>query len=71
MILNNKLNIPDQIKLAKAEEKISKRKAKQLSNSGDINKVEVGTFAGLSFIHAYLFENIHILSSKVRDINIE
>lgn len=50
-ILENKLNIDNQIDLAKAEEKISKQKAKQIFDSGDINKVEVGTFAGLAFIH--------------------
>lgn len=70
MILHNKLNITNQVELAKAEEKISKRKAKQLFDSGDINKVEVGTFAGLSFIHAYLFEEIYDFAGKVRDVNI-
>lgn len=70
MILKNKLNITDQIELAKAEEKISKQKAKQLLDSGDINKVEVGTFAGLMFIHAYLFEDIYDFAGKIRDVNI-
>ena len=70
MILNNKLNITDQVELAKAEEKISKQKAKQLFDSGDISKVEVGTFAGLSLIHAYLFEDIYDFAGKVRDVNI-
>lgn len=70
MILKNKLNITNQIELAKAEEKISKQKAKQLLDSGDINKVEVGTFAGLMFIHAYLFEDIYDFAGKIRDVNI-
>jgi len=70
MILENKLNITDQIELAKAEEKISKQKAKQLFDSGDINKVEVGTFSGLSFIHAYLFEEIYSFAGNIRDVNI-
>ena len=70
MILENKLNITHQVELAKAEEKISKRKAKQLFDSGDISKVEVGTFAGLSFIHAYLFEDIYNFAGKIRDVNI-
>ena len=70
MILANKLNITDQIELAKAEEKISKRKAKQLFDSGDINKVEAGTFAGLSFVHDYLFEEIYDFAGKIRDVNI-
>ena len=43
MILENKLNITDQAALARAEEEISKRKARELFDSGDIHKVEVGT----------------------------
>jgi len=70
MILENKLNITSQVELAKAEEKISKQKAKQLFDSGDIAKVEVGTFAGLSFIHAYLFEDIYDFAGQIRTVNI-
>ncbi|MBM5782774.1 MAG: cell filamentation protein Fic [Pelagibacterales bacterium] len=70
MILENKLNLTNQIDLAKAEEKISKQKAKQLFDSGDIKKAEVGTFKGLSFIHAYLFEDIYDFAGKVREVNI-
>lgn len=70
MFLNNKLNITDQIKLAKAEEKISKQKARQLFDSGDITKVAIGTFAGLAFIHTYLFEDIYPFAGKIRDLNI-
>lgn len=70
MILENKLNITNQIELAKAEEKISKQKAKLLFDSGDINKVKVGTFKGLSFIHAYLFEDIYEFAGKIRNVNI-
>ncbi len=70
MILKNKLNITDQIELAKTEEKISKQKAKQLFDSGDIDKLEVGTFSGLSFIHNYLFEDIYDFAGKTREVNI-
>ncbi len=70
MILNNKLNITDQIELAKVEEKISKQKAKQLFDTGDIAKAEVGTFAGVAFIHAYLFGDIYDFAGKIRDVNI-
>ena len=70
MILANKLNITDQIELARAEEKISKQKAKHLFESGEINTIEVGTFAGLAFIHAYLFEEIYAFAGKIRDVNI-
>lgn len=70
MILENKLGITDQIELAKAEERISKQKAKQLFDSGDIHQVEVGKFAGLAFIHAYLFGDIYPFAGKIRDVNI-
>ena len=70
MILENKLNITDQIELARAEEKISKQKARQLFDSGDIHKVDVGKFAGLAFIHAYLFEDIYDFAGKIREVNI-
>ena len=70
MILENKLNITDQVELAKVEEKITKLKAKQLFDSGDIAKVEIGTFSGLAFIHAYLFGEVYDFAGIVRTVNI-
>ena len=70
MILPNKLGITDQIELAKTEEKNSKQKAKQLFDSGDMNKIKVGTFAGLRFIHAYLFAELYDFAGDVREVNI-
>lgn len=70
MILDNKLGITNQIELARAEEKISKQKAKQLFDSGDINKVEIGTYKGLSFIHNYLFCDIYDFAGIMRTVNI-
>lgn len=70
MILENKLHITNQSELAKAEEQLSKKKVKQLFDSGDIEQVEVGTFAGLAFIHQYLFEDIYPFAGKIRDVNI-
>jgi len=70
MILDNKLGIRDQVELARAEEKISKQKAKQLFDSGAINTIEVGTFAGLAFIHAYLFGEIYPFAGQIREVNL-
>ena len=70
MVVENKLGLTNQIELAKAEEKISKQKAKQLFDSGDFNNVENGTFAGLSYIHAYLFGDIYPFAGKIRTVNI-
>lgn len=70
MILKNKLGITNQVELAKIEERISKQKAKQLFDSNDIFKSEIGTFKGLSFIHSYLFEDIYDFAGKIRDVNL-
>ena len=70
MVLANKLNIHNQLELNKAEEKISKQKAKKLFESGEINRIEIGTFKGLSQIHSYLFGDIYDFAGKLRDVNI-
>lgn len=70
MILKNKLGIENQLELNKAEERISKQKAKQLFDSGEIDKIEVGTFAGLSQIHKVLFDEIYDSAGKMRNENI-
>ncbi|MCY4148510.1 MAG: Fic family protein [Gammaproteobacteria bacterium] len=70
MTLENKLNITNQVDLARAEEKISKKKAMLFYDSGDIDNVEVGTFAGLAYIHAYLFSEIYHFAGKIREANL-
>jgi cell filamentation protein len=70
MILKNKLDIKNQVELNKAEEKISKQKAKQLFETGQINKIKVGTFAGLSQIHKFLFGDIYDFAGEIRDVNL-
>jgi len=70
MILENNLGITDQVTLAKEEERISKQKAKALFDTGDIDTIEVGTFAGLQQIHRYLFEDIYPFAGKLREVNI-
>ena len=70
MILENKLHITSQIELSKVEEKISKQKAKQLFDSGDIKAVQIGTFEGLQYIHKYLFQDIYDFAGKIRTVNI-
>lgn len=69
-MLENKLGITNQPELKREEERLSKLKAKKLFESGDINKIEVGTFRGLSYIHRYLFEDVYYFAGKLRDVNI-
>lgn len=70
MTLENKLNISDFAQLARAEEKISKKKALELFEKKLLDTFEVGTFQGLSAIHKYLFEDICDFAGKIRNVNI-
>lgn len=70
MALENKLGITDSAELARAEEKISKRKALELFEIHLLDVFEVGTFAGLAKIHAYLFDEIYDFAGKLRTVNI-
>ena len=70
MVLGNKLQLTSQVELNRAEEKLSKQKAKQLFESGDINNAEVGTFAGLAYINAYSFGDVYEFAGQVRDVNL-
>ena len=45
-------------------------KACQLFESGDIEKMEVGTFKGLRDIHRYLFNGLYDFAGKLRNLNI-
>lgn len=69
-MLKNKLGINDQIELAKAEEKITKKKAIKLFETGILNSFEVGTFKGLAQIHKYLFEDVYEFAGQIRNENI-
>ncbi|MDO4439481.1 MAG: Fic/DOC family protein [Eubacteriales bacterium] len=70
MILENKLGITDSVELAKAEEKISKKRAIELFESGYLNNLEPGTFQSLSEIHKYLFDPIYDFAGQIRTVNI-
>ena len=70
MALKNKLGIDNSADLAREEERISKKKAVALFESGLLDKMSVGTFSSLKAIHEYLFEDIYEFAGKVRDVNI-
>ncbi|MBE6579154.1 MAG: cell filamentation protein Fic [Ruminococcaceae bacterium] len=69
MVLENKLGITDAPALAEAEEKISKKKAAELFESGLLADLEAGTFASLQAIHRYLFGEIYPFAGKLRTVN--
>ena len=70
MALDNKLGITDSVELAKAEEKISKKRAIELFESGYLDTLEAGSFTSLVEIHKYLFDTIYEFAGKIRTVNI-
>lgn len=70
MALENKSGITDSAELAREEEKISKKKAVWLFESGTLDTLPVGTFSALHAIHKYLFEEIYDFAGKLRTVNI-
>lgn len=70
MVLENKLGITSSPELAEVEERISKKKALELFESGTLDKLEAGTFATLKIIHKYLVEDIYEFAGELRTVNI-
>lgn len=70
MALENKLGITNSADLAREEERISKKKAIELFESGTLDKLEAGKFSSLQAIHKYLFEDIYDFVGEIRTVNI-
>lgn len=67
-MLENKLNINNDVELAK-EERITKLRALELFDKNILNDIN-GTFKGLSKIHKYLFDSIYDFAGNIREVNI-
>ena len=70
MALENKLGITNSAELAREEERISKKKAVELFESGSLDKLAPGRFASLQAIHKALFEDIDDVAGKLRTVNL-
>ena len=70
MALENKLGLTNAADLAREEERISKKKALELFDSGLLDKLEAGKFSALKAIHKYLFDEIYDFAGELRTVNI-
>lgn len=70
MALENKLGITDSTELAREEERISKKKAVELFETGFLDSLDVGTYSALAEIHRFLFEDIYDFAGETRTANI-
>lgn len=70
MALENKLGLTSSADLAREEERISKKKAVELFETGLLNTLPAGKFVTLQAIHKYLFEDIYDFAGELRTVNL-
>lgn len=68
--LKNKLGIIDSTELAREEERISKKRAAEMFESGMLDTVKPGSYAALQAIHKQLFGDIYEFAGQTRNVNI-
>ena len=70
MAPDNRLGLTDSAEIARVEERISKKKAAWLFDSGRLGELEAGSFAALSEIHRVLFDEVYDFAGVLRTVNI-
>lgn len=68
-MLANKLGLTGSAELARAEERISKKKAAELFEQNILEHLPAGTFSSLQVIHQYLFTDIYDFAGQIRNGN--
>lgn len=69
MALENKLGLTSSADLAREEERVSKKKAVELFETGLLDNLPAGKFVTLQAIHKYLFEDIYDFAGEIRTVN--
>lgn len=69
MALENELGLTSSANLAHEEERISKKKAVELFETGLLDTLPAGKFVTLQAIHKYLFEDIYDFTGEIRTVN--
>lgn len=70
VVLENKSGITSEAELAREEERRTKKKALDLYDQGVLDSMIPGTFAALSEIHQFLFEDVYPFAGQIRTVNL-
>ena len=70
MILENKLGLTSSADLARAEERVSKKRASELFDCKLLDSFLAGKFETFQIIHKYLLEDIYDFAGEIRTVNI-
>ena len=64
------MGLTDATALAREEERISKKRAAELFDSGCLDSLTPGTYASLREIHRFLFADIYDFAGKMRSVDL-
>lgn len=70
MALENKLHITDSAQLARTEERLSKKRAAELFETGGLDRLVPGTVQSLLEIHRFLFSDLYDFAGCIRTVNL-
>ena len=70
MILENKLGLTSSADLARAEERVSKKRASELFDCKLLDSFLAGKFETFQIIHKYLLEDIYDFAGELRTVNL-
>ena len=70
MAPENKLGLTNSADLAREVERISKKKAVELFESGALDTLPAGKYSTLQAIHKYLFDDIYDFAGELRTVNL-
>lgn len=66
MVLENVLGITDPVELARMEERLSKKRARELFETGALDALAPGSVAALRAIHRALFGDLYAFAGAIR-----
>ena len=70
MVWENVLGITDPVELARTEERLSKRRARELFETGALDALAPGSVAALRAIHRALFGDLYAFAGAIRTVDL-
>ncbi len=70
MVLENVLGITDPVELARTEERLSKKRARELFETGALDALAPGSAAALRAIHRALFCDLYAFAGAIRTVDL-
>lgn len=70
MVLENILGITDPVELARTEERLSKKRARELFETGALDALPPGSVAALRAIHRALFGDLYAFAGAIRTVDL-